>query len=151
MQADAHSNYLFPGYFTSEAQNAQRWTYYRCATEGQNTILLGNANQAVTMLPPTNFGSTGESQSSLGYSAPSTSAAFFTADLTTAYSGTNIQRGMRLVAGRQAMLLQDEITASRATAQWRVHTNATCVGVFLISLTQTGSRCPPMRARLTLR
>jgi len=32
---------------------------------------------------------------------------------------------MRLVAGRQAVLLRDELTGTTATAQWRANTNAT--------------------------
>jgi len=87
--------YLAPGYFASEAQNAQRWTYYRCSTAGQNVIQLGGANQLVGMLPPTNFGSTNDVQTSLNSMVPSSSAVYFTTDLTSAY-GSNIQRGASL-------------------------------------------------------
>ena len=79
--------YLNPGYFASDAQNAQRWLYYRCATEGQNTILYNAANQQVVGLPPTVYASTNEAQSALTYAPPESSTAYFTADLTTVYGG----------------------------------------------------------------
>ena len=79
--------YLNPGYFTSDAQTGQRWLYYRCATEGQNTITYGQKNQLVTAMPPTTYGSTNEGQTALSYQAPSSSAAYFVADLSTAYTG----------------------------------------------------------------
>ena len=118
-------NYLAPGYFSSEAQDSQRWLYYRCRTEGQNTILLGGDNQIVGQQPPTTYASTGDLQTSLTFAANSSSAAFYTTDMSAAYGGTSIRRGMRLLNARRQMLLQDEITGSSESAQWRMHTNAT--------------------------
>jgi len=45
--------------------------------------------------------------------------------MTTAYNGTSVMRGIRLINGRQQVLLQDEITGATGPIQWRMHTNAT--------------------------
>ena len=117
--------YLEPDYFASEAQDAVRWLYYRCATQGQNNILYNGQNQIVDVVPPTNFDSTGDEQTSLSYAAPSSSASYFWTDLTASYGGANIKRGMRLLNSRRQMLLQDELTSTSNPSQWRAHTNAT--------------------------
>jgi hypothetical protein len=52
-------DYLAAGYFSSDAQESQRWLYYRKRTEGQNCILVGAANQLVTAAPTAKFGTTG--------------------------------------------------------------------------------------------
>ncbi|CAD6578568.1 MAG: hypothetical protein CYPHOPRED_000622 [Cyphobasidiales sp. Tagirdzhanova-0007] len=116
-------NYLSTGYFSGEAADSQRWLYYRCRTEGQNTILMGDANQNPDISPATNYDTTGEEQNSLTYAAGSNSAAYFWSDLSSAYSDT-VRRGLRLLNSRQQVLIQDEINTS-ATSQWRMHTNAT--------------------------
>jgi hypothetical protein len=83
-------DYLSPDYFASEAQDATRWKYYRKATEGQNTLLIGNVNQNVNGAPTGRFDSTGERQSvgTSVYTPPPTSKAFFVADLTTSYDNS---------------------------------------------------------------
>lgn len=118
-------DYRSTDYFSNDTQGSTRWVYYRKATEGQNVILVNQSNQDVTAHPTVNFGTTGEAQgSSTVYSAPGSSAAFFTADLTSAYFGvTSYKRGIRTINGRTQVLLQDEITASSAI-MWRMHTNA---------------------------
>lgn len=79
-------DYLSTGYFTSEAQDSQRWLYYRKRTEGQNTILVNQANQLVTAAPTIKFDSSGTQQgSSTVLDVASDSTAFFTADLASAY------------------------------------------------------------------
>ena len=79
-------DYLSTGYFSSDAQDSQRWLYYRKRTEGQNTILVDKANQLVTAQPSINFGSSETEQgSSTVFDVPSDSTAFFTADLASAY------------------------------------------------------------------
>lgn len=124
-----NNDYLSPGYFsTGEGQDSQRWLYYRQRTEGSNTLLMGGANQLVTAAPTSKYGSTGEKQDSLAYVAPTNSAAFYTVDMSTAYtnaSGVSIQRGIRLLNARRQILLQDEIAGATAAVQWRAHTNAT--------------------------
>ena len=76
-------------YFTSDVQNATRWLYYRKRTEGQNTILVNQANQDVTAQPTITYGSSGTVQgSSTVFVPPSDSSAYFIADLTSAYFNT---------------------------------------------------------------
>jgi hypothetical protein len=41
-------NYELPGYFDNrQSQDSKRWTYYRCATAGQNTVVINKSNQDV--------------------------------------------------------------------------------------------------------
>lgn len=83
-------DYNSVGYFSSDDQQSQRWLYYRKRTEGQNTILVDGQNQLVTAQPTIlGNGTTGEVQgSSTVYDVPSSSTAFFAADLTSAYTNT---------------------------------------------------------------
>jgi hypothetical protein len=118
-------DYLSTGYFSNETQDSDRWLYYRKRTEGQNTLLLNKANQLVTAAPTTNFLSSGTAQgSSTVLDVPSDSTALFVADISSAYTGATIKRGIRFLSGRQQVLLQDEITCTDPI-QWRMHTNAT--------------------------
>lgn len=79
-------NYLSPNYFSNETQGSERWLYYRCMTEGQNTITYNQQNQLVTALPSQNYDSTGDEQSSLTFAAPDTSATYFWTDMSSAYN-----------------------------------------------------------------
>jgi len=119
-------DYRSQGYFSSDAQDSQRWLYYRKKTIGQNVIVVNQSNQDVTASPSIKFGTTGEMQgSSTVYTVPGSSTAFFTADITSAYFGvTSYKRGIRTINGRKQVLLQDEINAS-GSVMWRAHTNAT--------------------------
>lgn len=120
------ANYLGTGYFSSEAQNSQRWDWYRTRTEGQNTIFYNEADQTVTGLPTgVNYGSTGDKQDNIAYEASGASTAFWTADLASFYGNVAISRGVRLLNGRSQILIQDEITNAGQASQWRMHTNAT--------------------------
>lgn len=103
-------DYNMPGYFGKE-----RWTYYRLATPGQNTLLINNANQPPKAKAPL-----------IAFSEENQSAV---ADLSAAYPMTKLTlRGMRLVPlknGRAAVLLQDEITAEKPVAiESAFHTEA---------------------------
>jgi hypothetical protein len=80
------NDYLAPGYFGGEAQDAERWTYYRCMTEGQNTLSFNGNNQIVGAAPPTTYGSTGDQQTSLDFTPAADSAGFVWTDLTEVYS-----------------------------------------------------------------
>ncbi len=82
-------DYLSTGYFSTDAQDSQRWLYYRKRTEGQNTILVNGENQNVNAAPTVQHGSSGTAQgSSTVETIPSGSTAFWIADLTTAYNDT---------------------------------------------------------------
>jgi hypothetical protein len=119
-------DYNSPNYFTSQDQDADRWKYYRKMTEGQNTILINRANQNVLGSPSIKHESSGTTQgSSTVFNVPSDSTAYWTTDMTSAYSqATSVKRGIRLLNARRQVLLQDEINA-QAGVQWRMHTNAT--------------------------
>ena len=79
-------NYVAAGYFSSDAQDSERWLYYRKRTEGQNTILVGGDNQNVLAAPTVNFDSAGTVQgSSTVFDVPSDATAYFTANLASAY------------------------------------------------------------------
>ncbi|KAJ3496343.1 hypothetical protein NLJ89_g10497 [Agrocybe chaxingu] len=119
-------DYRATGYFLSEAQDADRWKYYRKMTEGQNTILINRANQNVLAAPSVEHGTSGTTQgSSTVINIPGDSTAYWTSDLTSAYfQATSVKRGVRLLNARRQVLLQDEINA-QAGVQWRMHTNAT--------------------------
>ncbi|KAK3372915.1 hypothetical protein B0T24DRAFT_649069 [Lasiosphaeria ovina] len=121
-------DYSAPLYFSSEAQDSPRWRYYRCRTAGQNTLLYNGQNQiADAPLETTRFGSRGKE-----------GGASWMADLTNAYNGTSITRGLRTsVLGSGAswqVLIQDEIKSTERPSQWRMHTNAS------IAYSQSGKR-----------
>jgi len=119
--------YLSPGYFSSEAQNSDRWLYYRKRTEGQNTILIGNQNQYVNATPSAQWGSSGTSQNlAPSFNVSTDDTAYYTCDISSAYSAT-VKRGIRFVNGRKQILIQDDISgvASGTDIQWRAQTNAT--------------------------
>jgi hypothetical protein len=81
------AQYLSPGYFLSEAQDSQRWLYYRKRTEGQNTLLIDYANQNVNAQPQANFGSTGTKQGAApSFNVEKDDTAFFWTDMTSAYN-----------------------------------------------------------------
>ncbi|KAJ7726399.1 heparinase II/III family protein [Mycena metata] len=120
------ADYLSPGYFTDAAQDGARWKYYRKMTEGQNTILINQANQDLTAAPTIKFDTSNTTQGPTTVNVvPDDSTAFFTTDMTSAYfDATSVKRGIRLLNGRKQVLLQDEVTASQSV-MWRMHTNAT--------------------------
>ncbi|QRV97475.1 heparinase II/III family protein [Ceratobasidium sp. AG-Ba] len=119
-------DYLSEGYFSSEAQDSERWLYYRKRTEGQNTLVVNGGNQNVMAQPTVQYGSTGERQgSSTVMTVPDSSTAFFTTDLTQTYNGQSIKRGIRFINGRKQVLLQDDLNNVSQSVEWRMHTNAT--------------------------
>jgi hypothetical protein len=120
-------DYLSTGYFTSDAQDAVRWLYYRKRTEGQNAIVVNHQNQLVTASPTirTDSSNTSQTPGTTVFHASNDSKAFFIADLTSAYGTvTSDSRGAMLLNGRLQALVQDDIVCTGAI-QWRMHTNAT--------------------------
>ncbi|KAJ6525485.1 chondroitin AC/alginate lyase [Mycena vulgaris] len=120
------ADYLSPDYFTSGADDAPRWKYYRKMTEGQNTILINKANQIVDAAPTVKHDTSNTTQGpTTVLEVDKDSTAYFTTDMTSAYlDATSVKRGVRLLNGRKQVLLQDDITASQRV-MWRMHTNAT--------------------------
>ena len=80
-------DYNSPEYFSSDAQTATRWLYYRKMTEGQNTLLVNRSNQNVLGTGRNlRHDSSGTTQgSSTVLTVPKGSTAFWTADITSAY------------------------------------------------------------------
>lgn len=107
------NNYQSPGYFSSEDQDSQRWQYYRCRTVGQNTIAYNGTDQLVTASPSVEFKDTDDNDSY-----------FWIADLTSAYAGPKIRRGLRFEKRQGYAIIQDEISEADHHSQWRMHTKA---------------------------
>jgi hypothetical protein len=106
--------YNMPGYF-----GAQRWTYYRLKTEGQNTLTLNGENQNPGAAAPIIlFESAGEGARAV-------------ADLSQAYlaaGAVQVRRGMALRDGRSRVLVQDELELSKPTdVVWTMHTRARAI------------------------
>ncbi|KAF8893247.1 chondroitin AC/alginate lyase [Mucidula mucida] len=119
-----NGDYLSTDYFSSEAQTATRWTYYRKGTEGQNTLLIGGANQNAAAKPEIlASGSSGTKQGSSTVMDWEGSA-FWVTDMTSAYNVTSVKRGVRTINNRRQVLIQDEVDSDQAV-QWQMHTNAT--------------------------
>jgi hypothetical protein len=79
-------DYTSINYFSNDTQGSDRWLYYRKATEGQNTIVIGEANQNVLAAPTVTYASSGTAQgSSTVFNVPSNSSAYWIADMTSAY------------------------------------------------------------------
>lgn len=117
-------NYNLPAYF-----GEKRWTYYRLRTEGQNVLTLNGENQDTKAKAPL------IAFSPQGYAV---------ADLTSGYAqALRLWRGIALVEGRRALLLQDELSAKQACdASWRVHTLAQiAVSDAQATLTLNGKSC----------
>lgn len=125
------AQYLSPGYFSSEAQNSQRWTYFRKRTAGQNTLLIDGKDQNVDATPTSRFDTAKSAVQSgdVDYKPTKDDTTFFVTDLSTMYNSTNgaVKRGIRPLNSRRQVLQQDEISASvgKSRVQWRVQTNAT--------------------------
>jgi hypothetical protein len=122
-----HQDYLSHGYFAGESQDSDRWLYYRTRTAGQNTILYNNTNQKVTAAPSVSFASSGTTESDPASLLDDSSTALWITNLTSAYHGPRIRRGLRLLGGRSQVLLQDEIQGAAHASQWRMHTRADIV------------------------
>ncbi len=102
-------NYNLPSYFGSK-----RWTYYRLATEGQNTLLIDGKNQDPKAAAPI----------TLFRSDPDRACAV--ADLSAAYAGNaeTVRRGIALV-DRRCVVVQDEICGTAGSGiTWQMHTRA---------------------------
>jgi hypothetical protein len=109
-----HEDYDSPGYFSSEKMDSQRWKYHRCGSKGQNVLVHNQSNQLMTASPTIEF-EIGENDT----------ASYWIANLTSAYEGvSSVRRGLRLLNGRTAALLQDEIVGAAAVSQWVMHTTA---------------------------
>ncbi|KAJ5747327.1 Heparinase II/III family protein [Penicillium nucicola] len=115
-------SYSLSGYFTG----AQRWSYYRCRTEGANTLSISTEDQVplqlANQIPSSN-------NSLLRAGSFGNSTYFGVVNLTEAYQNvtTSVMRGVALLSDSQ-FLVRDEIRSSWAVdivANW--HTTADVV------------------------
>lgn len=118
-------NYDLTGYFGKE-----RYTYYRKATIGQNTLLVDGKNQDEAAKAPIT-----------GFVAGPVPWAI--ADLSKGYAPlgvTKAQRGVALLDGKTRLLVEDELEASKGVGVvWTMHTKATvAVAGNKATLTQGG-------------
>lgn len=80
-------DYLSLDYFSNDTQDSVRWLYYRKRSEGQNTILINKQNQLVTAAPTVKHDTSNTAQgSSTVFDVPSDSTAWWTTDMSSAYS-----------------------------------------------------------------
>ncbi len=103
-------DYALPGYFST----ARRFTYYRNATAGQNTLLVDGVDQPVTARAAiTSFRST-----------PGFAAAVV--DLSAGYPALGTARRGIALLDRRVMVVADEVTGSAGRRlRWQMHTRAT--------------------------
>jgi hypothetical protein len=115
-------SYSLSGYFSG----TKRWSYYRCRTEGANTLSIADETQSplylANQIPSSN-------NSLLWTGSFGKSTYFGVVNLTQAYQNatTSVMRGVALLTGSQ-FIVRDEIRASQAVdivASW--HTSADVV------------------------
>lgn len=111
-------SYKLPNYFDGDVnKTAQRWTYYRTATEGHNTLVIKHAekgNQALTANAPIYSFKSGDNKS------------FGLIDLTSAYTpdAISVKRGISLL-NKTETLIRDEIELTQPDeVYWLIHTQA---------------------------
>jgi hypothetical protein len=106
------NDYSLPGYWD---MSEGRWRYYRKRAEGHNTLVIdpdGKPDQDPTASCGIDRLESGEE------------SAFAVADLSPAYPGASVERGVGLVDGRSELVVQDEISADAAEVWWFFHTGA---------------------------
>lgn len=92
-------NYDLPGYFDKFDNDGQRWTYFRTSSRGHNVPMLDNMNQEVV------------SGARMAAFKGDVDRPFAVVDLTPVYKSkaAKVVRGLSIVGGRRAVLVQDEI------------------------------------------
>ncbi|KAL3465898.1 hypothetical protein BJX64DRAFT_285177 [Aspergillus heterothallicus] len=103
-------SYSLPGYFTGP----QRWTYYRCRTEGANTLSISSSSTTQTALAFANQVPSANNSLLWAGSFDESRSRFGVANLTQAYAdvATSVLRGVAVVNDSQ-FVLRDEVVASR--------------------------------------
>ncbi|MFB3892553.1 MAG: heparinase II/III family protein [Phycisphaerae bacterium] len=102
-------DYNLPGYWDGNKDDGRRWTYYRLGSFSHNVVTLDGRQQLVDgKARMTHFQAGGNNA---GGDRPCA-----VVDLTSAYAprATKALRGLALVAGRKAVLVQDELTLAPA-------------------------------------
>ena len=107
-------NYNLPGYWEGK-RGGQRWSYYRLGSASHNVILLNGQHQDAL------------AKSSVAKAEINGPQPVALVDLTDAYDDfvTSARRGMTMVAGRRAVLVQDELDLKApADLAWGMTTDA---------------------------
>ena len=105
--------YNLPDYWEGK-QGGRRWDYWRLGAFSHNVITIDGKNQdALAISTMTAFTSNPDK-------------ALAVVDLTEAYaeSATKVLRGVQMVDGRRAVLVQDEVTLDSGTITWGITTDA---------------------------
>jgi hypothetical protein len=105
--------YNLPNYWEG-TQGGRRWDYWRLGAFSHNVITIDGKNQdALATSTMTTFTSNPDN-------------ALAVVDLTEAYaeSATRVLRGVQMVDGRRAVLVQDEVTLDSGTITWGITTDA---------------------------
>ncbi len=109
-------DYSLPNYFSGSVQSSPRWTYYRLNSLSHSVPVLGGVSQNV------------DATSKFVKHAEAIAEPYALVDFTEAYKqfATSAQRGIKMVSGRKAILIQDEFALSKATTiAWGMTTDAT--------------------------
>jgi hypothetical protein len=104
-------SYNLPDYFDEH----QRWTYYRCRTEGHNTLTVNATNQQLDAVAPI-----------IAFEGEDPARRFAVVELTNAYwHARRAMRGIMLMNGRD-VIVQDELQLSADSTRvvWNFHTRA---------------------------
>jgi hypothetical protein len=102
-------SYGLPGYNGSD----KRWTYYRCSTEGHNTLTINNSNQDTE----------GDSKMVAFHSGPDLSYAVV--DLTNAYPhARRILRGVEMLGSKDIAIVDEVAIDDSSRITWNFHTRA---------------------------
>lgn len=104
--------YELPGFFDFKKQ---RWDYYRCVTRSHNLPVFNGKEQCL------------DSKANFSRMSLDTDAPFVVMDLSDAYRDqcSAVSRGIRMVGGRKAVLMQDEFALKApGRADWGVMTDA---------------------------
>lgn len=109
------NDYNVPGYWGMGVDGG-RWRYYRKRAEGHNTVVLdpdGTPDQHP-------FATAAVERFERGVDE-----AFTIVDLSAAYPGASVRRGIALTAGRSQLVITDELAAPEpVSAWWFMHTRA---------------------------
>ena len=112
-------DYNLPGYFGMDGPNSQRWNYYRCRGEGQNTVVIDPGQGADQVYDAFTTIETFETKDRGGFAIVDMTPAL-------ANGAKEAKRGLKLDNSRRRVVLQDEISLQSGTHDlwWFMHTQS---------------------------
>ena len=108
-------DYNMDGYFSGSAQTSPRWKYYRLNSQSHNVPLINGKDQELA------------ATSRITRHAEGVDEPFAIVDITEAYKTfcSSVLRGIRVVGGRKALMVQDEFVLNqKGTVTWAMTTDA---------------------------